>query len=386
MYKNYVYKKKSLIALATIIDTIGDIFLKIKNLLIPKKAYSNEAHRILIIKLDHAGDVLMSTPAIKAIRNTFPKEHITLVIGPWSANIIKGNKNVDEVIIFKAYWHDRDPNKSIKLRDIYNLIKSLRKQNYDLFFDLRGDIFAIIIAFLAGIPRRIGYGWEGGRFLLTDEVKTSIGKHQTEILLDAITPIKEKPAGKLLPEITISDDDKEIASKLLQTSKWNPRIPLIGFHLGAGYPSKLWKANRYGELMNLITEKYNVQILIVGGFEDKFIYENIKENLNFKPITAIGKTKFSETAALIERCSLFIGNDSAPVHIAAAVGTPTVVIFSAANDWNRWRPYGENVLVIMGEVDCINCEKKVCTDTSCMDTITVKEVLSKIEGIKKLWN
>jgi lipopolysaccharide heptosyltransferase II len=385
MSKRYVYKTKSLIFFVTVFDYIGYGIRKAKKLFIPMKPYSDKVNKILIVKFDHAGDVLLSTPVIKSIRKTYPHAYITLVVGPWSLGIVKENQDVNEVITYKAYWHDRSPEKRMNLRETYSLITSLRKKKYDLFFDLRGDLFSIIISFLAGIPRRIGYVWEGGGFLLTDEVKTSLDKHQVQILMDALRAIGKEPSEEFSTEMKISEKDKITANKILYAGGWNHETHIVGFHIGAGYPSKLWEPSRYAKLMNILAEKYNTQVLILGGHNDVYIYKSIKENLNFKPINVIGKTDFSETAALIERCNLFVGNDSAPVHIAAAVGTPVIVIFSAANNVNRWRPYGKNVFVITKKIDCIHCEKTFCATMDCMKAITVYEVLTKIEEIRQLW-
>ena len=386
MSQRYVYKKKLLVFLVTVFDYIGYRFRKAKNLFIPVKPYSGKVNNVLIVKLDHAGDVLLSTPVIKSIRKTYPQADITLIVGPWSLDVVKENQDVNEVITYKAYWHDRSPEKRMNLRETYSLIKSLRKKKYDLFFDLRGDLFSILISFLAGIPRRIGYVWEGGGFLLTDEVKTSVDKHQVQILMDALRAIRKEPSEEFSTEMKISEKDKITANKILDAGGWDHQAHIVGFHIGAGYPSKLWEPSRYARLMNILVEKYNTQVLILGGHDDEYIYKSIKEHLNFKPINVIGKTDFSETAALIERCCLFVGNDSAPVHIAAAVGTSAVVIFSAANDVNRWRPYGKHVFLITSEIDCMNCEKKFCDTMDCMKAITVNEVLKKIEDKRKLWN
>lgn len=380
MPKRYVYKKKIFVVLVTVFDFIGYVACKTIKLFVLPRADELEVKKILILKLDHAGDVLLSTPAIRAIRNAFPQAYITLVVSPWSADIVKRNQDVDEVIPYKAYWHNRSPEKRINLKETYNLIKYLRKQKYDLAFDLRGDIFAIIISVLAGAPKRVGYGWEGGGFLLTNEVKTSVDKYQVEILLDALRTIGIEPSGELSPEIIISKKDKIAASEFLGDCGRVLETPLVGFHIGAGYPSKLWEPTRYAELMNIIAEKYNSQILIVGGCEDKIIYEGIEKNLNFNPINVIGKTNFLETAALIKQCNLFIGNDSAPVHIAAAVGTPTIVIFSAANKSRRWAPKGKQVLVIKKDVPCGGCEKHECEDIQCMQSITVDEVFEAVDS------
>ena len=383
MSGKYVYKKKALFFAAAILDFIGYGIRRCINLVAPKIYSAADIKNILILKFDHAGDVLLSTPAIRALRNSFPQAYITLVVGPWSADVAKGNKDVNQILTYRACRHDRSSEKRINLRETFSLIKHLRKKRYDMALDLRGDLFAIIIAFLSGIRRRVGYGWEGGGFLLTDIVKTSTDKHQSEIMLDSLRAVGVDPPGNLFPEIGFSEDDKIAAGEILRAGGFNGQTSLVGFHIGAGYPSKLWDSSGYAELMNILSQKYNKQVLIVGGNDDKDIYDRIKGSLNFMPVNAIGKTTFSESAALIERCSLFIGNDSALVHMAAAVGVPTIVIFSAANDWNRWKPVGKNVFGISKKITCMNCEKKSCDTMDCMKAITVEEVLNKIAEVMR---
>ena len=173
--KTYTYKSRGIRFIIGLIDTVGYLFKKV--LFFLRKQNLRQINRILIFKLDHAGDVLLSIPAIRSIRNKLPLAYITLVVGPWAKGIVEGEGYIDEIICYKAYWQDRGINRSLNILDTLNLIWTLRRGNYDIFFDLRGDLFAIMIAFLSGVPRRVGYGWEGGGFLLTDEVKTTTKKH-----------------------------------------------------------------------------------------------------------------------------------------------------------------------------------------------------------------
>ena len=377
--KTYVYKRRLLKCIIAIFDAVG-YFLK-KILFFTQKKYKNQIERILIFKLDHAGDVLLATPAIKAIRKRFPLAHITLVVGPWSKGIVEGEKYINEVICYRAYWRDRNPDRHFNIQDSLQFIRALRRGKYDLFFDLRGDLFAIIIAALSGIPRRVGFGWEGGGFLLTDEVETTINKHQAEILLDAARAIGIRPAAAEIA-ITISEDDKKYAYAMLKENNWHESLLTIGLHIGSGCPSKMWAVERYAGLMERIVEHFKAQIALVGGADDRAVTEQAEGLLHFKPVNMVGKLTFKQTAAVMEKCALFIGNDSAPVHIAAAVGVPAIVLFSAANDWQRWRPYGNDVDVICKDVMCKGCEKAACDDMECMNLITVDEVFDLV--LKKI--
>lgn len=373
--RTYVYKNRLLRMFIATIDAGGYSFKKVFSFF--KKEDIKEIKQVLIFKADHAGDVLLATPAIKAIRKQFPLAHITLIVGPWAKGIIEGEKYIDEIICYRTYRQDRDLNRSFNIRGSLNLIQTLRRGKYDIFFDLRGDLFAIIIAALSGIPRRIGYGWEGGGFLLTDEVKTTTEKHQVEILLDAIRTIGIKPETPRI-DITILEEDRRYVNALLGKKGWDESSISMGFHVGSGCQSKMWPVERFADLMKRVYGELKAQVILVGGTDDIEITKRLENLLSFKPINAVGMMAFKQTAALIERCAVFIGNDSAPVHIAAAVGTPTIVIFSAANDWHRWRPYGNDVDVIYKDVKCKGCEKAVCDTMECMKLITVDEVFNLI--------
>lgn len=253
----------------------------------------------------------------------------------------------------------------------------MRRGKYNLFFDLRGDLFAIIIAALSGISRRVGFGREGGGFLLTDEVNTTTNKHQVEILLDAVRTLGIKPDVAEIA-ITISEHDKKYAHVLLKENGWNESLLTLGLHIGGGCASKMWAVERYADLIGKIVYYLKAQIVLVGGVDDIEITKRLESLLSFKSINAVGKMTFKQTAVVVEKCALFMGNDSAPVHIAAAVGVPVVVLFSAANDPQRWKPYGSNVDVIYKDVKCKGCEKAVCDSMECMKLITVDEVFDLV--------
>ncbi len=371
----YVYKKWQIRALIAFIDAVGYFFKWALSIF--KKRNASPIERILILKLDHAGDVLLATPAIKAIRKQFPSAHITLVVGPWAKSILEGEPYINDIISYSAFWHNRSPDRTLNIREGIELIRILRRRRYDIFFDLKGDLFAIIMGFLSGIPKRIGYGWGGGGFLLTDEVETSIKKHQVEILMDAVRIVNTTPD---IPQLRITVpvyEDRHIRA-MMREEGWDESKRLFGFHICSGCPSKMWPVERFADLMERVYDKINAQVMIVGGAEDVGLIERLEGLLSFKPIVMVGKTTFEQTAAAIKRCALFIGNDSVPAHIAAAVEVPVVVLFSAANDPQRWRPYGNDVDVIYKDVKCKGCEKAVCDNMECMKLITVDEVFDLV--------
>jgi heptosyltransferase-2 len=374
--REYVYKKRSYRIIIRWIDSIGFLCKEVVSFL-RKPSGGDEIKKVLVFKLDHIGDVFLATPAIKELRLKFPNARITVIVGSWAKEVLEGNPWVDELISYDAYWHNRTKDRKLNIKETIRLIKSLRKERYDIFFDMKGDILAILLGFLCGIRRRVGFGNAGGGFFLTDEVPIVPGRHQTEILLDAVRVMGDD-IGDSRPEIFLSEKEKRFAEEFLQSQGVNSRNSLVGIHMGAGYPSKIWMPERFAELINRISKK-GLKVLLVGGSEDLKNFESARPGILDSVINAIGKTTIKETAALINRCRLFIGNDSFPVHMAAAMGVPTVVIFSAVNDSLRWAPKGEQVKVIKSEVPCGDCEKWKCdVGKKCLQLITVEKVFEQV--------
>ncbi|MEK7845830.1 MAG: glycosyltransferase family 9 protein, partial [Nitrospinota bacterium] len=267
----------------------------------------------------------------------------------------------------------------------------------DVFYSLRGDFIGILLSTFFKIPVRIGFDNGGGGFLLTRPITPVENIHQIEQFLYAVGG-NDSVFDKRM-RLPLSDKEREFADTLIrQYSIKSPLSPFgkgggtpkrslgrgifVGFHIGAGYPSKLWAPEKYGVLIKRLYDDFDVRAILIGGEEDREIIaetENIIKDTG--AINLAGRTNIKETAAIIERCSLFIGNDSAPVHIAAAVGTPVIVIFSAVNNPVQWKPFGDNVICITKDISCHFCEKFECEDAKCMHMITVEEVYDKVKEV-----
>ena len=374
--RQYVYKKRFYCFIVEWIDRIGYLGKRLLSHF-KKSSVRSEVKKVLVFKLDHIGDVFLATPAIKELKLKFPNARITVTVGSWARGVLEGNPWIDELISYDAYWHNRAKDRKFNIKETFHLIKSLRKERYDIFFDLRGDILAILIGFLCRIPRRVGFGNTGGGFLLTDEFLVLPGRHQTEVLLNAVRNEKRE-VEESRPEIFLSARDRRFADEFLLAHGFSPEDTLVGIHTGAGYFSKIWMPERFAELIHRISKR-GLKVLLVGGNEDLETFETKRKGIQELVIGAIGKTTIKETAALIERCRLFIGNDSFPVHMAAAMGVPTVVIFSAVNDSMRWAPKGEQVKVIKSKVPCEGCEKWKCdVGKKCLQLITVDKVFEQV--------
>jgi ADP-heptose:LPS heptosyltransferase len=199
-----------------------------------------------------------------------------------------------------------------------------------------------------------------------------------EIVFEAVRKLGYEQTP-MKPQLFPSIEDRGKTEALLPSSSG----PVIGFHIGAGDPTRLWGSDRYAEVMNLVRKKYEAAVVIVGGKTDSVLLDHMRPMLNFTPVNLLGLS-ITESAAAIEKCDLFIGNNSSQIHVAAAVGTPVIVLHTTSLDSRRWGAFGENVSVMEKVVSCSYCEKRKCDDMRCMHLIAVDEVMENIDKTLRL--
>jgi len=160
--------------------------------------------------------------------------------------------------------------------------------------------------------------------------------------------------------------------------------PLVALHVGAGYPSKRWPLERYAGLAAELHHRHGATAVLVGGGEDLPAVQQAAELISAPLLVAAGRLGLRATAALFARCSLFVGNDSGPAHLAAAVGTPTLTLFSGENESELWQPRGPRCETVQKRPPCYPCGLHVCPrQHECMEAITVEEVLTAAERLMR---
>ena len=338
--------------------------------------------RILLIRTDRIGDVVLSTPAIKAVRDSYPDSYIAVMVKPYAKDIVEGNPYLNEVIVY-----DKDGvHNSFFATLIFGL--GLRRKRFDTAVILHPTNRSHIVAFLAGIPNRVGYEKKMA-FLLTKKIndKKFLGeKHELDYTLDILKNIGVVPKDRDLYVPVKSSSENAINIKLAREGKSGSGL-LIAVHPGASCPSKRWPAERFALLIDRLKERYEFQIVVVAGPADAAEAAELKKNLKSDVINLSGKTSVGELAALFKKCRLFISNDSGPVHIASAVGTPCVVIFGRKQRGlgpKRWGPTGKSDIVLHKDVGCAVCLAHNCKNGfKCLRAITVDDVFSAVNDVLK---
>ncbi len=381
-----VYNKRKR-KIVKLIDSLGEMIF----FFIPKKRQifeKKKIKKILIIRLDHLGDVVLTIPSINLLRKNYELAQIDLLVGPWCKEIARQIKVINNLFIYTAPWFDRRKNRIFKffeyLWEYVKLLKRIRKNKYDLVIDFRGDIRnALLIAYLGGIKYRIGNDRRGGEYLLT-HCLPDVYKHEVDFNLGLLSLIGIE--GKN-PDFTIEipEEVKKSIKKILKQKKIKKNDLVVGIHPGANWSFRRWPKECFAELANKLIEQKKAKIVIIGGKKEKSLADQVIKMINKKEnvVNMIGKTDLIELMALLENLDFLVGNDSGPIHLAKIVKTPVVALLGPG-DSIRFCPYGQENKIIYKKMSCSPCSQSKCIFSSprCMKAIKVSEVLEAIEKIR----
>ena len=317
------------------------------------------------------GDVVMTLPAITAVREAYPEARISILVKPWVADLLRISPDVDEVIVYER------PGVHEGLGGLFRLVRELKTKKFDMAILLQNAIEAAIIAWLARIPVRAGYNTDGRGIFLTHSAirsKEILRVHQVEYYLGMLKALG-LGAGRKDVRLLIGEEEKAFSDRILKERGIAEASLLIGLAPGATYgPAKRWYPERFASVADRLIERFSARVLLFGSAGDHEVARSIQGKARNALVDLTGETTLREAISLIARCRLFVSNDSGLMHVAGALGTPTVAIFGSTNPLTT-SPVGQKSIVITKNVDCSPCLKKTCpTDFICMDLITTDEV------------
>lgn len=309
---------------------------------------AEKKEKILVSLWPGLGDIMFATPALRALRHKFPEANITAMSlwGKAGRPLLAHNPYVDRLIFM-------NPREFLSPIRCYAFWKKLRSEKYDLAVQLSFPIHWLF--YLLGIRKRVGFGLGPFWWLLPSREEKDRNTHATDHFIRAIDRIDGVPYrdGKGY-DLKLTRDELGTAQRIL--AEWeHTDSPIAVVHPGARCnKNKRWGVEKLVALMNKLHRQFSVRFILVGGEDDSHMSQSIAKQTEARTLDLAARLSLTETAAVVSKCDLYIGNDTGPTHIVGATGTPIVAIFGSSNP-SAFRPLTDKAIVITPEMECAPC-------------------------------
>ena len=342
------------------------------------------ARRLLCVRLDSLGDVLMTTPAIRALKESAPSREICLLTSPAGAAIARHVPEVDEVLVYEAPWMKQTalrPDPTVDLE----IIERLAQERFDaaVIFTVfsQNPLPAAMLCYLAGIPLRLAHCRENPYQLLTHWVRErepqETIRHEVRRQLDLVAAVGASTADEHLSLAVPRDGVRKIRSRLAASGISMLR-PWIVVHPGATAASRRYPPEMFAAALNLPAIQQGFQVVLTGDPSELDLIEIIQRRLQRPAVSLAGQLEIAEFVALIAAAPLLLSNNTGPVHMAAALGTPVVDLYALTNPQHT--PWMVPQRVLFHDVPCRNCFKSVCPEQHhhCLRLVEPDEVAAAV--------
>jgi len=338
------------------------------------------ANNILIVRTDRIGDVVLSLPLARSVKQALPASNISFLLRDYTRRLALGNPFIDKILTLK----EKDSRPLIR-----NNVKFLSAFNFDTCIVVYPTFAIALILFLSRIKNRIGSGYRWYSFLFTHKIyehRKDAKKHELEYnfnLLRFLGISSEPSLNNLAFDLATDPDSEKFIDSLFSDFNISPQKPIIIIHPGSGGSSVDLPLQKYRELLQEIS-KLDIQIFLTGGSAEFQYCESVSSGFNTHNLA--GKLDLGALISLINRSTLFVSNSTGPLHIAAALGIFSVGFFPRipACSQKRWGPYTDKKAVFEPEIDCNNCSREQCERLNCMNSININKVFSVIQERLKL--
>lgn len=328
-----------------------------------------KCRKILVVKPSSLGDVVHSLPFLNSLKIRFPDAEIHWVIAKGLEGLLENHPMVKRLIIINKDLWKKLSRTADTIKEVKQLLKDTRNEQYDLAVDLQGLFRSGIITMATRAPVRIGFAEAREGSSLFYNVKVEGGKdvHAVERYMKIAGALGCDEKDILFPFPLFNSEVKNIEDIRSGMKEYAVIVP------GARWDTKIWAAENFGRLVSLLP----LRSLVIGSKSDIKIAERVVQTSHGKAISLAGKTGIKELVEVMRHARIVISNDSGPMHIAAGFKVPVVAIFGPTSPV-RTGPYGKGHIVIKSELECVPCFKKHCGDLKCMQGITVDAVYEKI--------
>lgn len=328
--------------------------------------------KILLVRTDRIGDVILTTPAVSALREKYPQASISFLASSYARGVLENNPALDEIITEKGF---------------FATLRELRLGKFDIAVIFFVNRKVSLLAFLAGIPVRLGPASKIWSILLNRRVRqrrSRIEKHEADYNLDLVKELGADAAPRG-PVLNLTPADRSAAGKTLSGLGLATAGLIIALHPGSGGSALNWPKENFAALADRLLREFPVKVLLTGSPAETPLLEDIASRMAGKPYILREPLALPRFAGLISLCGLFIANSTGPLHIASALRVPTLSFFPPMKPCSpvRWGPYGKGVnkVLLPPGPGCPRCERDKCRRYTCMAEITVERAYEEAAGI-----
>jgi heptosyltransferase-2 len=347
-----------------------------------------ENKRILVLRYRFIGDTILTVPFLRNLRLAEPDARIVWVVAPGSSDVVRGIPYVDELL----YWdpvtiHADSRGGHRTLAAKWAFIRELRRERFHKVYVLKRSLSSAIIALLSGARERIGFDTEGRGILLTKKVPYRHDQHEVLNFLDVLRADGIEARDDYL-EIWTTPEEDAAAGRLLADAGVSAGQGLVALHPFAAISRRGWPLENFAELAGMVLKLGRTPV-VLGAPGDRKNFDKVRGLFGKETVDLVGKCPLRITMALLKQCSLFVGNDSGVMHLAAASGIPLVALFGPQSPV-KFGPWSSRAVVMYKKFPCSPCRQKFFTECepsprmrpACVEAITVEEVFR--EGVRLL--
>jgi heptosyltransferase-1 len=332
---------------------------------------------VLIARTDKIGDLLLSLPVFQTLKKAFPYAKLTALVSPYAKEIVQSHPSVDAVELYENG------------EGLLALTARFKEMEIDVFIALYPRPKQAFAAWLAGIPTRIGTAYRWYSFLFTEKIKvhrSAADRHEVEYNLDLLKPMGLTTGNEKI-QFPLTESERSFAKDLLKEKGIQPGTPYVVVHPGHKGSALNWNPVLYGQIVAHLTQQKNLRVVITAGADETPLISKVTQFHGSlapeqKPVLLIGECGLRHLAAVYEGAACFLSGSTGTMHLAAAVGTPTVSLFCPIPETTpvRWGPWGNEATILMPKnLKCPDCLRGYCGKHDPMDAITVDEVFQAME-------
>ncbi len=332
----------------------------------------SNSKRILIVNQNWMGDVLFSTPAIRALRKAHPESFIGCLVPSRCREVLENNPYLNEVLVYD----DRAP---VFSPGFWRLVRGLRKRAFDQAFFFHRSRTKTLSALLGGIRQRYGYGSEGdGRFLTKRIAPPEKELHKIDFFLNLLEQLDVPPDGRV-PDFFPKAGSDAALEQLFKSSGIDPEIPYVVLHTGGNWELKRWPADYFVRWIQLFLSEFSWSVILCGTSSEKGISDAIAANFSPRQVVSLcGRSSLDVLALLLGRAKFLLSNDSGPIHLASTQRTPVLGLYGPTSQRLSGPVSNGSVRILQKDVGCqVPCYFRSCDTRVCMEWITPEEVFQE---------